>query len=50
MKYAFPRQREAYVFKKELLGPDNLNMSVDLVKLKRMKKLKLANSRTELGS
>jgi len=48
MKYAFPRQREAYVYKKQFLGPEALNLSVDLIKLKRLKKLKLASSRDNM--
>ena len=35
MKYAYPRQREAYLYKKKLLPPEDLNMSVDLIKMKR---------------
>lgn len=34
MKFAFPRQRETHIYKKKLLQPDELNMSVDLIKLK----------------
>ena len=35
VQYAYPRQREAYLYKKKLLPPDALNMSVDLMKMKR---------------
>ena len=35
VKYAYPRQREAYLYKKKLLPPEDLNMSVDLIKMKR---------------
>ena len=35
MRYAFPRQREAYLYKKKLLPPADLNMSVDLLMLKK---------------
>ena len=31
MQYAFPRQREAYLYKKKLLPPEELNRSVDLM-------------------
>ena len=34
-QYAYPRQREAYLYKKKLLPPEALNMSVDLIKMKR---------------
>lgn len=35
MRYAFPRQREEYNYRKRLLPPDAFNMSVDLLKLKK---------------
>lgn len=35
MRYAFPRQREEYLYKKKLLPPGALNMSVDLLKMKK---------------
>ena len=35
MRYAFPRHREEYLYKKKLLPPGALNMSVDLLKLKK---------------
>ena len=35
VQYAYPRQREAYLYKKKLLPPEALNMSVDLIKMKR---------------
>ena len=34
MRFAFPRQREEYVMKKKVLGPDLLGTSVDFFKLK----------------
>ena len=34
MKYAFPRRREEHLYKKKMLNPEDLNMSVDLIKLK----------------
>ena len=34
MRFAFPRQREEYVMKKKVLGPDLLGTSVDYFKLK----------------
>lgn len=37
VRYAYPRQRESYVYKKKLLGPDSVNVSIDLYKLKRIK-------------
>ena len=35
MKYAFPRRREEHLYKKKLLNPEDFNMSVDLIKLKK---------------
>ena len=35
MRYAFPRQREAYLYRKRLLPPERFNISVDLLKLKK---------------
>ena len=35
MRYAYPRQRETYMYKKKLLPPSALNMSVDLLSLKK---------------
>ena len=35
MKYAFPRRREEHLYKKKMLNPEDLNMSVDLIKLKK---------------
>lgn len=35
MKFAFPRQRETYIMKKKVLGPDQLHASVDYLTLKR---------------
>ena len=34
MRFAYPRQLETHVYKKKLLKPDELNMSVDLFRLK----------------
>lgn len=35
MQFAYPRQREAYLYKKKMLDPDQMNTSVDLTMLKR---------------
>ena len=35
VRYAYPRQREAYLYKKKLLPPEAFNCSVDLLKLKK---------------
>ena len=35
MKMAFPRQREAHVYKQRLLPPDRRGESVDLMRLKK---------------
>ena len=35
MRYAYPRQREDYLYRKKLLTPAAFNMSVDLLKLKK---------------
>ena len=35
MKYAFPRRREEHLYKKKLLNPEDFNMSVDLIRLKK---------------
>ena len=37
VRYAYPRQRETYVYKRKLLGPDSLNVSIDLFKLRKIK-------------
>ena len=34
LRFAYPRQREAYIYKKKMLSPQDMNMSVDLFKLK----------------
>ena len=34
MRFAYPRQRETHIYKKKMLSPEDLNQSVDLLKLK----------------
>ena len=38
MRFAYPRMRETYHYKKKLLPPEAYNMSVDLLKLKKESK------------
>ena len=35
MKFAFPRQRETHIYKKKLLNPHELNLTMSLVQLKK---------------
>ena len=35
MKFAFPRERETYIMKKKVLGPNQMHCSVDFMTLKR---------------
>ena len=35
MKFAFPRQRDSHVYRKQLLSPEDYNMSVGLLSLKK---------------
>ena len=35
LRYAYPRHRETYIYKKKLLPPDAMGSSVDLLSLKK---------------
>jgi len=45
MRFAYPRQREEYIMKKKVLGPEQLNTSVDFIRLKQ-ESLRIDNDRS----